>query len=118
MTEYEFQELLTGIGANTTDLTAVFISIFAAYMICAYTVGKKLNRFQLVAVTFTYSTFELFMVFLTYNNLVRMGAIVSSYYGSEDVTLSRFYLLGPGILILAWLISIIFMMQTRKSPGS
>lgn len=55
MTEYELRDLQLSINSNITELVALFISIFAAYLICLYMVGNKLNKFQCIGISFIYS---------------------------------------------------------------
>ena len=116
MTEFEYHELLNGIGSAITEVTAVFISVFVAYLVCVYLVGKKLTRLQIIAVNSTYSMFSLLMVFLVYGNLIRIMQIAESYLGLESTPSIGVLLIGPAIMLLSWLISIVFMFQIRRSP--
>ena len=117
MTEYEYQELLIATASLVTDLVAVFISVLVAYLACAYLVGNKLTKFQLIAVSFTYSMFSLLIITLVYGNLMRIAAIKVSFFELETTPSVGIPLVGPLILLLSWLISIIFMIQVRRSPG-
>ena len=80
MTEFEYQELLIGTSSLVTELVSVFISVLVAYLACAYLVGNKLTRFQLFAVSFTYSMFSLLLILLVYGNLMRMAGIKASFF--------------------------------------
>ena len=117
MTEFEYHDLLNGTTSVISEITAVFISVFIAYLVCMYLVGKKLTKFQITAVSFTYSMFALLMVFLVYRNLTRISRITASYLELETAQSTQIALLGPAIMLLSWLISIIFMIQIRRSPN-
>lgn len=116
MTEFEYQELLIGTSSLVTELVSVFISVLVAYLVCAYLVGNKLTRFQLIAVSFTYSMFSFLLILLVYGNLMRMAGIKASFFELETTPGVGIPLMGPIILLLSWLISIIFMIQVRRSP--
>ena len=117
MTEYEYHELINGIGSMITELTALFVSVFVAYLICSYTVGGKLSRFQFLAISFTYSTLAFLIILIVYNNLSRSSQLAESYFQIE-ASQGSLLLLGPFVMGVAWLISIVFMLQTRKEPRS
>ena len=118
MTEFEYHELITSIGSMITELTALFISVFVAYLVCSYVVGSKLSRFQYLAITFTYSIFVLLMIFIVYSNLVRSDRLTASYFQLETATASPVFLTGPIVMGLAWVISLVFMLQIRRSSDS
>ena len=115
MTEFEYQELLIGTASLVTELVAVFISVLVAYFACAYLVGNKLTKFQLIALSFTYSMFSFLIISLVYGNLMRIAGITASFLELETTPSAGITLMGPIILLLSWLISIIFMIQVRRS---
>ena len=116
MTEFEYQELLIGTSSLVTELVAVFVSVLIAYLACAYLVGNKLTRFQFIAVGITYSMFSLLIIFLVYGNLMRMAGITKSFLELQTTPSVGITLVGPIIMLLSWLISIVFMLQVRRSP--
>ena len=113
MTEYEFNEILTGSMALIAELTAIFISLFVAFIVCAYLVGAKLSKLQSIGISFVYSSFSAFLVFLIYMQLTRIGQLVADYNGLESTSLPVVYLFGPGIIVISWILSIIYMTQVR-----
>lgn len=117
MTLVEFHETLSGIQGNIIDLTGQYISVFVAYLVCAYFVGKKLSKFQVFAITTTYSIFQLLMIFIALGNVNRALSIIRTYNDIEPPDFSV-YLIGPGMMLVAWVISIVFMFQSRREPGN
>ena len=116
MTEYEFNEILTGSMALILELTAVFISVFVAFIVCAYLVGAKLSKLQSIGISFVYSSFTAFLVFLIYMQLSRIGRLLADYNGLEFTSISVVYLIGPGVIVISWILSIIYMAQVRAEP--
>ncbi len=114
MTEFEHRELLQMITSNITELTALFISVFVAYLVCAYVAGRNLNRFQVSVITLTYSVFALFLIFLTYGTLMSALNTVASLRETSGPDNPGIYWVGPGSMLVAWIISVVFMYQARK----
>ena len=54
MTEYEVADLMATYSSNGMESLAIFISIFTAYMVVAYTVGHRLSKFQTAFVTISF----------------------------------------------------------------
>jgi len=72
MTEYEIADLVATYSSNLQDGQALFITIFSAYMVVAYTVGRQLSRFQVVFVTFA---FLLFCSLMTLGGVQTLGVV-------------------------------------------
>jgi hypothetical protein len=54
MTAYEASDLLNGAVGNLIAGQALFITIVSAYLVVAYTVGKKLTKYQVWFINFTF----------------------------------------------------------------
>jgi hypothetical protein len=72
MTEYEIADLIGTYSSNMQEGQALFITIFSAYMVVAYTVGRQLSRFQVVFVTFA---FLLFCSLMTLGGMQTLGVV-------------------------------------------
>ena len=72
MTEYEIADLVGTYSSNMQEGQALFITIFSAYMVVAYTVGRQLSRFQVVFVTFA---FLLFCSLMTLGGVQTLGVV-------------------------------------------
>jgi len=114
MTDYEYQDLLTGIGGGINEQTALFVSIFVAYVICMHLVGNSLTKFQLACVSSAYSVYSLLLMFLVVRNLNRFVFLASEFRGEELHIWTSPLITGPVVMFFSWLISIVFMLQVRK----
>ena len=109
MTEYEYLdfvtssvELISGNGFN-------YISVFFAYVACAYLVGSRISRVQAAAITVAYTVYLGITVMTIVTALGRLIA-VSGTYAPE--TVDRFVamqVVGPSLLAFIWLASVVFM---------
>ncbi|NKB32424.1 MAG: hypothetical protein GKR91_04935 [Pseudomonadales bacterium] len=115
MTEYEFYDLLVNFGSTVTEMVAVFISVFVAYIVCVYAVGSKLSTIQSVALSVVYSVFSLFFVFLVYNSLSTLQTMANDYNNIEGDASLGIGAIAPISLLLAWLASIVYMYQVRRN---
>ena len=118
MTEFEVNELITGSMGLIIDLTTIFISIFAAYIVCTYIVGAKLSKLQSIAISFVYSMFSLFLVSLVYDQLIRIMAMIAVFRNLENLPIPALKYIGPTCMVIAWLLSIIYMIQVRRQIKS
>lgn len=87
-----------------------FFTMFSAYLVASYLVGGKLTTFQISAATLLYSVFS-------------AGPIVGVYAAATDlksITVGAraaqidYPLLVPTIMVLAWALSIAFMLDIRR----
>ena len=105
MNDYELLQAVYAIRAAGGGDGASFFTLLSAYMVVAYLVGDKLSTFQLWTISALYMAYMYFVVaamHLAASDLVRLDA---APLGAE--------LLTP-VLGLMWLVSIVFMMQTRR----
>ncbi|MDA1369596.1 MAG: hypothetical protein O2971_02380 [Proteobacteria bacterium] len=93
---------------------AIFISVFVVYIVCVYLVGSKLSTIQSIAITLVYSVFSLFFIFLVYTFLTGVGTIQADFNNTEFDGNIGLGAIAPLILVLAWLLSIIYMVQVRR----
>jgi hypothetical protein len=111
MTEYEFLDYQVSIGAVVNDSAVSFITVFFAYVVCAYLVGSKISFLQSAGLTFVYSVYSLLTIFGLGNNIAQLRELAIKYpefYDDLD-TLLAFLVGGPLALISAWLMSVVYM---------
>ncbi len=120
MTYFEYQELTTGIVSVMISLQAIFITVFSAFVVMVYFVGRKLSKLEVIAISFVYSLFSGLMVFSMVNQLLRILAISNNYSESAniDFTVPQVTVALSGIAMiygLSWAIGIIYMVKTHRS---
>jgi hypothetical protein len=113
MTEYELNDLLIGNNSNLANLVAIYFSIFVAFLVCVYIVGPKLSKSQSTAITIVYSMFSIFIFYLIIQTLFVNMRLVDDFYNIDNSTIPIGFFVGPGTLILSWLLSVIYMIQVR-----
>lgn len=114
VTEYEFNDLVVSYVSAVNETVAIFISVFVAYIVCVYLVGSKLSTIQSIAITGVYSVFSLFFISLVYTFVTGVGTISADFNNSEFDGNIGLGVIGPLTLVLAWLISIIYLVQVRR----
>lgn len=115
MSNFELNEIVLLYNAAFSNQLTVFSSILFAYIAAAYLVGSKLSRFQMWSITLIYCVFEIFNIIGLF--IIATSLIVTSYVLREiDISI---VLYATGIAcILAWIMSIIFMLQTRHAKDT
>ena len=98
-------------GAVGTDM-AFLTSILFAYLVVAFMAAQELSQFQLVTITTIYS------VIFGYTCYTLSSAIDLTLIATEALGLGNyskvaipFYL----VMLLTWIVSIVFMLQARRS---
>ena len=101
-----------------------FVAAMFAYVAAGYFVGEKLSSFQVTAITILYTIFSPLPVAAGYEAMQATRVAHLEYvehFGAQDYT-STLFLFGPELALVvvgaSWIISIIFMFQTRKSRGT
>jgi hypothetical protein len=118
MTEYEFLDFVTSSVDVITQNGFNFISIFFAYLVCAYLVGSKLSRVQAIALTIAYTIYLSFIVMTIITTLERVIGVAAA---SAPEMIARFEIMqiaGPSLLSFIWIISIIYMFSENWSKES
>ena len=123
MTEYEYLDLISTYRAETGFHIMNFIAAMFAYIAAGYFVGNKLTAFQVTAITILYTIFTPLPVAAGYEALQASRAAHLAYvaaFGAPDYP-STLVLFGPELALVvvaaSWIISIVFMFQTRKSDS-
>ena len=118
MSEYELSDLVATYAGALLQGQALFITVFSAYMVVAYTVGHQLTRFQ---TTFVTIAFILFSGSMTLGG-VQALELVTDYSdqistlegeGIEEVRRVSNIALFLGVRILLIAGAIVFMWQVR-----
>mgnify|MGYP001826500142 FL=1 len=118
MSEYELSDLVATYASNLMEGQTLFITIFSAYMLVAYTVGKQLGRFQVSFITFAFLLFSSSMTLGGVQALELVMGYSDELYviNNEDVedvrrgfTVGLFYIVRAVLVIGA----LAFMWQVR-----
>lgn len=122
MTEYELSDLMATYSSNLIQGQALFITIFSAYVVVAYAVGKQLTRFQ---AAFTTISFLLFMALATqgsshtldliFSSADKLGVITGDEKMRDEVSRGSGKLLFYGVRLLLVTGALVFMWQVRAS---
>ena len=122
MTEYEIADLMATYASNLIQGQAVFITIFTAYMVVAYTAGNQLTRFQITFITISFvffvilasqgGKFSLEQVFFYADQLSEMRGDQGL---SDDAAKTAGEVLFYGVRFLLVLGAIVFMWQVRRT---
>ena len=111
MSSFELQDLMLTYNSTLLEQSTVFMSGLFAYLACAYFVGKKLTRFQLASITAIYSVFSINLVvghFVIANTAVDLLLFLT---GKDQYAV---YATFGVSLVAAFLLSIVFMLHTRR----
>ena len=110
--EFELLEAYFLARESVTIEITVFMTILFGYLTVAYFLGTKLSRFQGIVVTTLYSFFALYLTFGIYDAQQTLANIVLVMSGED---MAFFVVATPSFLVLCWIVSIVFFMQSRKS---
>ena len=115
LSTYEQIELFYTVSGNVTENITVLITTLFAYLALAYIAGKDLSRFQVYSISTIYSVFIFFMV----GGISRDSATVSDIaFSLFQIDSSNDGLILTIVLLLGWLLSLIFMVQTRRAKDT
>ena len=117
MDDYEAIQAMYAIREVLASDAMNFISIMSAYLAVAYVVGKRLSRFQVWSISCLYTVWVAAPATATYIALRDVGALNEKIaVGHLDANLMVQYpIVLPLLMSLSWLVSIVFMLQTRKA---
>ena len=111
MSNFELNELILGYASVLNEILAIHVSIFSAYMIVAYVVGRKLDNFQLYAISVLYSVYSLQQTFVFFTTGAISAQLVFFITGDNIIWSSYLSLI---IFLSSWLGSLFFMRHCRK----
>jgi hypothetical protein len=108
---YELAELILGTLSTGIEQLTLFLTVLFAYFAVAYLVGKKLTKFQLYSITFVYSAFQLVAVVTFMSLQQRLEVLLVFRDGETPIS----WVIPSSVCIVGWLLSIVFMVHSRKS---
>lgn len=114
LSRYELLELFYTISGNVTNNITVLITALSAYLALAYIAGKDLSKFQVYSISVIYSAFVLFMIGGISRDSQTLSYITTVLF---DINASADSIILTIVLLMGWLLSIVFMVQTRKEKG-
>ena len=111
LSRYELLELFYTISGNVTNNITVLITALSAYLALAYIAGKDLSKFQVYTISVIYSAFVLFMIGGISRDSQTLSYITTVLF---DIDARADSVILTIVLLLGWLLSIVFMVQTRR----
>ena len=116
MNEGEFFEFLNGHVSIVNDTWASFITVFFAFIICAYLVGRKFSAVQSIALTTAYSFYsflQLITVYFVLERIGQVGARHAEFYPQFDR--AEYFAIGSVVLMaFVWLMSVVYMASENR----
>ncbi|MFK7864550.1 MAG: hypothetical protein AB8B95_10040 [Pseudohongiellaceae bacterium] len=113
-TYYELTELMLIFQEARQEQVTLMISCLTGYVVAAHLVAGKLSKIQVFAISAIYTIF-LFVLVLGYYSLgMDANEATIARDGTDN---SSIYTLMSWIFVLAWLLSILFMYQSRKKAA-
>lgn len=124
MTENDYLTLLSNLREEGTVQAQFFVTVFSAYILVIYAVGKKLSNLYLSLLTLTYSLFLAIPVLASNVAVSNITAVAEKYalqYPDaviEHVLIPNLAFYNTALLIFCWLLSVGFMLSNRKQQGA
>ena len=121
MTENEYLSLLSNLREEATVQIQFFVAVFSAYVLVIYVQGKKLSGLSLTLLTITYSLFITVPMLACTVAVSNISAVAASYATEhpdaivEHVLVPMLPVYNVLLLVLCWLLSIGYMLITRRS---
>jgi hypothetical protein len=111
---FELAELTLMTLSTSLEQLTLFLTVLFAYFAVAYLVGKKLSIFQLYSITFVYSAFSLIAIvtFMSLNQ--RLEALLLFRNGDTPIP----WILPTSVCFVGWILSIAFMVHSRKKDDT
>ena len=123
MSPAEYIGLITSIQVDRHVMN--FVAVLFAYLVTAYFAGSRLSPFQVTAVTLLYTIFSIFPVLSVVFSMNQMGRLIEQFrleypslgsiYYPQTSILDYWMPILVLILMLAWALSIWFMVRVRRS---
>ena len=111
-----FELILILHGSQTLAITyfSLFMTLLFAYLAMAYFAAKQLSRFQVITISAIYSFAIFFTMYGAYGNIHAIGVI---RYVLEGMSTTPFTngIAFTVFMFIAWVVSIIFLVQARRA---
>ncbi len=115
MNEYEALEALYTVRATTSSDAMSFVTMLFAYLAAAYVVGPNLSRFQVWTITILYTMFITMPINGVLAGLHDIGQMTQPFRDAPPARSDWVRYGYVAVLWLGWLVSLIFMYQTRRA---
>jgi hypothetical protein len=106
----ELTELSLSVYSTMLEQLTLLVSVIFAYFATAYVVGSKLSNIQLSTITLVYSAFVFVGIFGYAQMALSLGNMNYILYEMSTIPTT----LSIWVCILAWIVSIVFMVHTRR----
>ena len=119
MTEYEFHDFLTNAQMAAGQATMDVVAVFFAFVVCVYVVGSRLKTWEAVALCIVYTIFLFLPTLAVRSTVLRIQHIVAQHPNLSAQTSSTeaigvVAVMVPGILLVAWLLSVLYLISERR----
>ncbi len=121
MSEYEYYDYLATLTSLAGDNAMNFITVFFAYVACAYIAGKKITVLQCTGLTIAYWLFSLLTisgVLSTLSSIYEVGVEYKAHNYDDIEGMKVYIYLGPLSLISAWFMSVVYMVSQNLNRES
>jgi len=112
MSRFELSELSMLLWANRLEQLAGLVTLISGYLVVAYLVAKKLTAFQWISVTLIYSVVALSMILGYLGLAIQAAALQVAQSGTSRYPV--FVAISISFL-LSWMLSIVFMIHSRRT---
>jgi hypothetical protein len=122
MTYFEYQEIVNGASTVIISIQAMFFTVFAAYLVMTYFVGKKLSSVEAITIAAVYTAFSGLQIFATVNQMFRVTRAANFYFENVggEATINQVGIQLYGIIFIyvaSWAIGIAYMIKVRRSKS-
>ena len=120
MTEFEYLELIIAARDSVGYHAMNYFTLLFGYLLAAYFVGHLLTRFQLISLTSLFTGISPFPCIASYQSAKEHATLTIEFYSRFRPGVAMPSFITDGLLILpyfltaTWILSVIFMMQTRR----
>ena len=114
LSDFELLELTYLIRSDIYFNLSIFMTALFGYIVIAHIAARSLTKFQLLSISSIY-TLLIAVELIAMNSAVRAMGRVLEAQGGNPFPIYQFALVG--LFLVAWIISIIYMIEARKNSG-
>ena len=112
LSAFEILELTYLVRSDIYFNLSIFMTALFGYIATAHFAAGRLSKFQLLAISSIYSSLLLIEIIAMSSAVRALGSLISAQ-GSEPLAIYQY---GPVVILaIAWIISIIYMVEARKN---
>lgn len=123
MSEYEYLDLISTLRQESVTHQMAFFTIWSAFIVLIYFVGRKLSTLYVVPLTIIYTAFVVVTAFGFQVAMQNQYAVIGSYLAAhpssalvqQEAINVRLIILG--VDVVGWVMSILFLIHRRRVFG-